>query len=176
MFKHYAIKSTHLAEAREIVAGFAGRTLAVHFRGSDKVAEAPRVPLEAVLDATHSALEYFNAESLFIASDEKEVLAAMRATFGRRNVYSLECAHLSDGRTGAHFLGGDPLQLGREAILTMLIISMCCACVRGCSHLSAWAKIFSPELPIVMLNKPRSDAAVFPEGEIYEHSLHRITQ
>eukprot|EP01031_Cornospumella_fuschlensis_P049646 gene49646-60774_t len=49
--------------------------------------------------------------------------------------------------------------MGREALVTMIALSMCVACIRGSSHLSAWSKLMNPKLPVIMLNESRSTSS-----------------
>jgi len=173
-FSNYTIKKIYVDDAKNIHSLIGGPALGIHFRGSDKFIEARRIAWDEIVSAARKALSYFGLSKLFVASDEIEFIAHMRLEFGSENVYALDAKHFAQGGVGAHFSGGDPLEMGREALVTMLALSMCMACIRGSSHLSAWSKLMNPKLPVIMLNESQSSSAVFPEGEIRAESHKRF--
>lgn len=167
--RHYRIKQAFIDEALAFHLESANNAIGVHFRGSDKRFEAAREAWSSIAEQVDHCLASTSATQLFVATDELEFLEFMRLRYGTR-VTSLDCRYLSKGGIGAHFLGGDGFEKGREALLTILLLSMCKLCVRGASHLSAWAKILNPSLPIVMIGRPYD--IEFPEREIIESLVH----
>jgi hypothetical protein len=161
--QNFAIRQGFLADARAIFdAGFE-EAVGVHFRGSDKRLETKRIDFECVAAAVDLAMERSGCQNLFVATDEAEFLEFAERRYGKRRTRSLECKHLSDGVTGAHFLPGDGFEKGREAVVTMLILSMCKICVRGPSHMSCWASVLNPDLPVILLGGSRT-TDLFPEA------------
>jgi hypothetical protein len=150
-------------------ANFRGRTLGVHYRGTDKVSEAPRVPWSLVESAVREAIAADpEIATVFVASDEPEFLRWL----ADRNLGVDLCSYDSQGAVtggGAHDLSdGDGQRKGLEALVTILLLSKCEMVVRTPSHLSAWAKILNPEQEVVMLAKPYAAVMNFPERPIWE--------
>lgn len=165
--RHYALRDEDLAEVRGFLASIGSPCIGVHFRGSDKRLEVARVDWEVIAQATKITLAHYGLWHVLVATDEAPFIDFMRDRFGQDRVFNYKCHHLAQGTIPAHFTGGDPVEKGREALLTILLLSMCQACVRGNSYLSAWAKIFNPSLAVVALNQPYGDSVPFPETEIY---------
>jgi hypothetical protein len=164
-YRNFAIRQQFVDEARAIFTDGFEQAVGVHFRGSDKRLEVTRVAFEGVAAQVDSAMEASGCENLFVASDETAFLEFAEQRYGKRRTRSLECKHLSNSISGAHYLSGDGFQKGREALVTLLALSMCKMCVRGPSHLSAWAKILNLDLPVMMFGTSIAPPS-FPEAEI----------
>jgi hypothetical protein len=167
--QHYAVKQRFIDEAKSLLKSRGDEVIGVHFRGSDKRMEARRIPWETYAAAVDDCVGRFNASSVFVATDEAGFLEFMEQRYGAGMVWALDCQYLADGPIPAHFLEGNGFEKGREALVTMLILSMCNRCIRGPSNLSAFAKILNPALPIVMLGEPYPPIP-FPEKEILSHA------
>ena len=167
-FRHFSVKQRFLNETRAIFDGDFRAAVGVHFRGSDKRLESARVEFETVAKSVEQGMKISACDNLFVATDEMDFLTFMQRRYGRR-VRALDCQYLSNGVTGAHYLHGDGFQKGREALVTILALSMCKLCVRGPSYLSAWASILNPDLPVIMFGDRSS--LPFPEAEIARNSM-----
>jgi hypothetical protein len=66
-----------------------------------------------------------------------------------------------------HFSGYPGLEIGREALVSSLLLSNCGYLVKMPSYLSAWSKIFNPDLPVTLAAPPRPDAFWFPDSQIW---------
>jgi hypothetical protein len=165
---HFRIKAEFREQARTFHSEKLGNAIGVHFRGSDKRFEALRVNWDAITKVVDECLDSSMQDRVFVATDELEFMNHMRNRYGSR-ISALDCQHLSHGGIGAHFVGGSGFEKGREALLTILLLSMCKLCIRGPSHLSAWAKILNPTLPILMIGRPFE--IEFPERAIVEASI-----
>jgi hypothetical protein len=163
--KYYAIKLRFIHEAQEFFNSNFRDVVGLHFRGSDKRLEAPRVEFGTIAKTLDICMDSSGIDRIFVATDELEFLTFVQRRYGKCRVLALDCQYLSDGVSGAHYKPGSGFEKGREALLSILILSMCTICVRGVSHLSAWAKILNPQLPIVMYNQP-FPVFRFPEREI----------
>ncbi len=129
--------------------------IGIHYRGTDKFEDAPRVPYETVHAA---ALEAFKAagttrHKLFVATDEQAFLEWMLDRFPGK-VHSLEMVRSVDGRP-IDVLQGDNRRKGEDAVLDCLLLSRCDSLVRTASNLSLCATFFNPDLPVVLLNRER---------------------
>ncbi len=165
---HFRIKPEFIEEARVFHSENLGNAIGVHFRGSDKRFEATAVDWNDLTKIVDKCLDFTASDHVFTATDESGFMNHMLQRYGSR-VKAIDCQYLSKEGVGAHFVGGGAFEKGREALLTILLLSMCKLCVRGVSHLSAWAKILNPTLPIIMIGRPFE--IEFPEREIMETSV-----
>lgn len=142
-----------------------GRVLGVHFRGTDKTREAPRVSPEECSAAIRRFLEQHpDVARIFVTSDEAWFIPFVQAEFPELAV-SFRDDQRSDGTRPVHrleFTGGN-YEKGRQALLSCLLLSRCDAVIRTASTLSAWASVFNPRLPVIMLNRPHPHTLWFPD-------------
>jgi hypothetical protein len=169
--QNYTIKQEFLDQAAKFFSDNLSKPVGVHFRGSDKRFEAELVSWDRIRRSVDGCMDEFGSNSIFVATDEPAFLSFMLERYGSQRVRSLDCEFQAAGNLPAHFLSGDGFKKGQEALLTILLLSMCEVCVRGASHLSAWAKILNPDLPIVMLGKPFQHVYGFPDKEIFEEFM-----
>jgi hypothetical protein len=158
-----------------VAANMAGRkVLGVHFRGTDKTSEATRVDREVIQQTIGRFLQKnLNIDCLFVASDEASFIPYIRDAFPALPVVShddmfrshtIQPFHLEDHGEGNY-------RKGEEALINCLLLSQCSALIRTTSFLSAWASIFNPELPIVLLNPPYAKTLWYPEKVLIPRSL-----
>lgn len=151
-----------------------GSTIAVHYRGTDKSREAPRVDYTDVFSALDA---YFHRnvpfENLFVASDEHQFIQAIRDRFKGISVVSLDDylrstdgvpVHLSKNRSGN-------FEIGRDALINVLVMAQCSTIVRTTSLLSSWVSIFNPNIRVILLSAAYAYARWFPERVIEKSSL-----
>lgn len=154
---------------------FSGRqVLGVHFRGTDKTVEAPRVTWDYCEQTIRNYLkDHPDTAVLFLASDEARFIEHISSKFPALKVVSHDDHYRSDGIKAIHSpdSGGDNYLKGKDALVNSLLLSKCSAVIRSSSFLSAWSSIFNPSLPVILLNKPHDDALWFPEIEIMKTSL-----
>jgi hypothetical protein len=136
-----------------------GTFAAVHFRGSDKMLEAPPVSAETVLRVVDDEMAVQGLDQLFVASDEPRFVEAARAAFGD-SVFSLplEAVATADG-TPPHFSPVAGETKAREALATMLILARAKLLVKTDSLLSDWATTLASGQRVVRLIAPGTDRA-----------------
>jgi len=155
---------------------FAGRhVLAVHFRGTDKTTEAPRVcwnGFARALEETLAARPSLNA--LFVASDEPAFIEYIAETFPGMPVIVHEDRVRSEGGQALHVqpTPGMNRDKARDALVNALLLSRCDALVRSASFLSGWASVFNPALPVTLLNRPYKEKLWFPDRAIVKRALN----
>ena len=158
-----------------VAANMAGRNvLGVHFRGTDKTLEAPRVDREVLRKTVARFLERNpDVDCLLAASDEASFVPYMRDAFPALPVVSHDDTIRSTSLQPFYQqdLGEGNYRKGEEALINCLLLSRCRALIRTTSFLSAWASIFNPELPIVLLNAPYAKAMWYPEKLLIPRSL-----
>lgn len=140
------------AVGRFAAAHFTGAfVVGVHYRGTDKRAETPRVPYDRVLDAAAEAVarQRPGACKVFVATDEQAFLeAAARAFPGM--VASVDALRSHDG-SPVHERAGDNYRKGADALVDCLLLARCDVLIRTPSNLSLCAGFFNPELPVSLV-------------------------
>lgn len=124
--------------------------IGVHYRGTDKGKEAPRVSYETVFEEIDKHIPPDNMYSLFVATDEIEFLEQARTRYSER-VVATEAVR-SDSHVGVHFVNKNNYTIGEEALIDACLLSRCSVLIRTSSNLSLWSTYFNPELPVVLLN------------------------
>ena len=158
-----------------VAANMAGRNvLGVRFRGTDKTQEAPRVDREVIKQTIGRFLEKnLYIDCLFVASDEASFIPYIQDAFPALPVVSHDDMFRST--TIQNFyqqdLGEGNYRKGQEALINCLLLSRCSTLIRTTSFLSAWASIFNPGLPIVLLNEPYAKSLWYPEKVLIPRSL-----
>jgi len=155
--------------------GVNGHVVGIHFRGTDKSSEAPRVSWEHCLNILRTHLRNDeNIKAVFVASDEQEFIKFIVKSVTDFPVYyhddhyrnqgsdEMPVHHVESG--GYEKRGG--YEKGEDALINGLLLSRCSTLIRTTSFLSAWASIFNPELKVILLNKPYDGYLWYPESEI----------
>ena len=128
--------------------------LGVHYRGTDKSEEAPRVPYEELVAAVRDAVRLAPPRpwKLFVATDEQAFLETMRHSYPDRLIYQETARSMSGpGVRGLHFqLAGD-YRSGEGALLDCLLLSRCDRLIRTDSTLGLCATLFNPEVPVTVI-------------------------
>ncbi len=159
------------ADAFAVAHGLDATSIAVHFRGTDKDIEAPRVDWKTLFAAVRLAARAAPQARIFLTSDEPELIAAARATEFADRLVVFPCQEIFTGGRPALMAATDRRRLAQEAAITLLIMAKCGASIRTASHLSAWASLINPQQRVVMLNQPYGDAMPFPERQIWARRL-----
>jgi hypothetical protein len=141
------------ALARQL--GISSSTLAVHYRGTDKIHEAGRIPWQQLSEAVEHVAERNPAlTEIFLASDDVAFIDFFRNHPFRLPVILAPAAYMPRGDAPVHFSGHPGLEIGREALVTCLLLARCGYLVKTPSYLSGWAKIFTPLLPVWLISPP----------------------
>ncbi len=127
-------------------------TIGIHYRGTDKSTESPRLEYGHVIEAVQKHTPSDEPYVIFVASDEEEFVEAMKEEFPDRVVVK-DAFRSSGGGSGIHFSGKRGYLLGKEALLDALLLSRTNLLIRTSSNLSLWSTYFEESLPVVLLNK-----------------------
>jgi len=166
---HYRPAAAVSAEVDSIMRriGVSATTLAVHYRGTDKVHEAGLVPWSTVCEhAAQIARSKPWLKEIMLATDEIEFADYFRKWPFELPVIAAPAEYLPVGDRPVHFSGHPGLAIGREALITSLLLSRCGFLLKTASYLSGWAKIFNPELR-VWLMAPRVEPRFFPDRALW---------
>lgn len=140
--------------------------LGIHYRGTDKTAEAPRVEHTEVIEKIYSFLDRnTDFDCLFVSSDEQRFVETIESEFSRTlPVIYHDDQERSKNGIGIHrHKGGDRYRKAEEAVLNCLLLSRCQTLMKTTSILSGWSKLFNPDLPVIMLNRPHNTHLWFPD-------------
>jgi len=148
------------------------RTIAVHYRGSDKMQDgqgssetaylSPQDALDMVLAAR---MEEGADDSVFLATDCDKFKNLMMGAVPLGKLHWLG-GRMSEGMTPVHKLTkagrvgwGD----GLDALVNVLVMARCRRLYKTPSAMSAWAKIFNVGLDVAMLTPLKRACPWFPE-------------
>lgn len=128
--------------------------IGVHYRGTDKIAEAPPISYEVVAQAILNQVQLLQRWDfkIFVATDEQKFLDYINACFPGRVI----CQEAYRSQTGfpIHYTPTSrPYQMGEEALLDCLLLSQTHFLIRTSSNLSLWSSYFNPFIPVISLNK-----------------------
>jgi hypothetical protein len=169
-FAHYR-PAAHIYQEVDAICqklGLGTSTLGAHFRGTDKTLEAVPVSWGNFCRQVESALaENPHLTRIFVSSDEKAFIDFFVAWPFSKPVRVAPAKHLAIGSTPIHFSGYPGLEIGREALVSSLLLARCGLLVKTPSYLSAWSKIFNPALPVKLVSPPRPDAFWFPDSQLW---------
>lgn len=146
-----------------------GPVIGVHFRGTDKSSEAPRVSWEYCLNTIKLYLSQTGSVSgIFVASDEQKFIDFIKQSLTGVPVYCRDDHYRSRGsdEPSVSLIEGGGYEKGEDALVNALLLSKCAVLIRTSSFLSAWASIFNPNLKVILLNKPYDGKIWYPESEI----------
>ena len=169
--KYIRIKEDVIDEVNSFcTAYFGNHVLGLHYRGTDKKEEAPRVDWEKV---TRNVQYYLKnsaqTDCVFISSDEIDFIHYIEKRLNHEFplvsvIYRNDRYRSHDGRSLHLRFRGDNYHKGRDAIVNCLLLSRCDVLMKTASILSAWSKLFNPELQKKYL--------WFPEREIVKQTLY----
>jgi hypothetical protein len=126
--------------------------IGIHYRGTDKNIEAPRIAYETVFEEIDKHLPQGKPYSLFIATDEIDFLEQARKKYGS-HIIAIEAHRANYNSEGVHFSNKNSYIIGEEALIDACLLSKCDLLIRTSSNLSLWSTYLNPDLPIILLNQ-----------------------
>ncbi len=125
------------------------KVIGVHYRGTDKKLEAPRVPYQRVLNEISKVLT--SDDLIFIATDEEKFLSFIQSHFPYQTLSIT--AKRSENERPIHLgSNGSGYQIGLEAMLDAFLLSRCDLLIRTSSNLSLFSTYLNPDLPTITLS------------------------
>ena len=175
MSRHLVVKNDIMAAVDAFFSNYMpiGPILGLHYRGTDKFAEAPRLAYDVFFKKVAEFIASApHIQHIFLATDEPELLDYLQKHPLPRPVVTWASSQTFRGGTAAHYAKkADKYVLGREALLTCLALARCDYCLRTASFLSGYASVFNPRLRTTLLNAIYYDS--FPDRELWERQSHR---
>ncbi|HWI19564.1 MAG TPA: hypothetical protein VNT81_17545 [Vicinamibacterales bacterium] len=134
----------------------AGPVVGVHYRGTDKYVDAPRVPYEAVELAVRDAAAATGSDRwrVFVATDEQALIDFMIGRFADRLIYR-RMFRSTDGRPIDVYNAEGNYQKGLHAVVDCLLLARGQVLIRTASNLSLCAALFNPDVREVVLSRER---------------------
>lgn len=131
-----------------------GHVVGVHYRGTDKFEDAPRMTYEHVADCVRTAAKGRDDARVFVATDEAAFVEYMTREFGDR-VRFRQMFRSTDGRPIDVVNADSNYQKGLDAVLDCLLLSRTHTLIRTASNLSLCSTLFNPHLPVTVLSEER---------------------
>lgn len=130
--------------------------IGIHYRGTDKWEDAPRVPYEEIRATIQRVAQSAAAPQckLYLATDEKAFLGYMLDRFPGRVLYR-EMYRSTDGRPIDVVNQDGNHKKGEDAVLDCALLSRTRYLIRTASDLSLCSTFFNPALPEILLNPER---------------------
>lgn len=145
--------------------GLDGNVLGVHYRGTDKSDEAPRVEYDVVGARVATYLtQNSDTSAIFVSSDEAAFITYAMESFGTLPIVSRDDFRRSESRREVY--RDDVLEIQRDAAINCLLLARCAGLVKTASFLSAISFLFNPDMDVFILNRPHEDSLWFPESEM----------
>jgi hypothetical protein len=170
---HFRPATDVLAEVDSIsnALGISNATLAVHYRGTDKVHEAGHVPWSIMLDSVDKiAALRSDLRAVLLASDDAGFIEFFKTHSFKLPVILAPARYMPKGSTPIHFSGHPGLAIGREALVTCLLLARCGFLIKNASYLSGWAKIFNPSLQVWLVS-PQIGRGFFPDRVLWSDQV-----
>lgn len=131
--------------------------IGVHYRGTDKIYEAPRVSYDMIIkniEAQTQKLE-LNEFKIFVATDEAAFIHFMESKYPGKVVFWDSNRSLSV--TPVHLQGLNNYRNGEDALIDCLLLAKTDLIIRTSSNLSLVATYFNPDVPVILLNLGKYD-------------------
>lgn len=128
--------------------------IGVHYRGTDKAADAPRVPYERVEAVVRESIRRAGGADcrLFLATDEQGFLDYMRSRFPGQLLFR-EMFRSVDGQPIDVVNTDGNYKKGEDALVDCLLLSRTHHLIRTASNLSLCSTLFNARLSETMLNR-----------------------
>jgi len=149
------------------------QVLGIHYRGSDKITEAPGVTLEALRDRVVEMLQNDpSIHLIFVSSDEEKAVHYLKNLDLPVPVIYREDAIRSENGAQIHLQKQNSKSvINRDAMVNCLLLSRCDYLLKTASLLSDCSVIFNPKLKVSVMSAPYEHATWWPTSEINKRTL-----
>jgi hypothetical protein len=133
--------------------------IGIHYRGTDKIIEAPRVAYEEVVNHVQEAIKALSQEyKLFVATDEVAFLDFIQKAFPGKVCFQTDVIRSEDDKPIHLRAKSNRYKLGEDALTDCMLLAKTDYLIRTNSNLSLWSGYFNPTLPVFDLNQRYSKA------------------
>ena len=143
------------------------KVLGVHYRGTDKLGEAPRLKEDNLILEIRSCLDY-GFSKIFVSTDETAILNRIKLEFTDIPViYRNDAFRSLDGSQFHRKIGNDKNLINHDALMNILILSKSDFLLKTASIMSDCCFIFNPNLSFKLLSTPHnSNLTWWPASEL----------
>ena len=147
--------------------GLDGNVLGVHYRGTDKSDEAPRVEYETMTRYVRAYLdEHPEVSAIFVSSDERRFVEYATVSFNDVPVVAREDFRRAETMQPVHQDLDNIISIQGDAVLSCLLLARCGGLIKTASFLSAFSALLNPEMRTLIVNRPHDKALWFPERDM----------
>jgi hypothetical protein len=150
-FKYYKISKIIMEKVNSFFPE-KSHILGLHYRGSDKVTDKTQNPNTLSINDYLLIIEDYivtkKMKNIFIATDSNYIMNYFQTLQDKYKliVFTTNSNKFSDGQSPFINTNVDPLKLGEDCLLDSLLLSKCKCLLLTNSALSAWSKVFNPDL------------------------------
>ncbi len=128
--------------------------IGIHYRGTDKIEEAPRVTYEQVLNVLQKEIDNqaIKPYKIFIATDEQAFLGFMQDIYGSL-ICSIDALRSTDDNPVHMNETLNSYKKGQDALIDCILLSKCNLLIRTASYLSETSQMFNPHMLVIHLNR-----------------------
>jgi hypothetical protein len=179
---HFLIADVIAAEVNRLASLLCGDrfVIGLHYRGTDKHVESPRVDPWHAIDCARRALVAVEEKGskepvLVVATDEERFLSLITKELSGYRVVSLPGAvrsasdqpiHIHRPERGGRSEARDGFRLAREALLDCLLLGRSKVLLKTSSFLSSWSLLLGDVPSVVSLSRPYEHSNWYPENII----------
>ena len=147
------------------------QVLGIHYRGSDKITEAPGVTLEELRNCVIEILKNNPSLNLiFVSSDEEKAIQYLTdLDFPVPVIYREDAIRSEDGEQIHLKKQNSKSIINRDALVNCLLLSKCDYLLKTASLLSDCSVIFNPKLKVRAMSAPYKYVTYWPTSEINEY-------
>lgn len=152
------------------------KVLGIHYRGTDKIEEAPFVSYNKTFSIISKCLELNpDISKIFITTDNMDFIEFMKSSYLSDLICYHDDSYRSNDGIAIHKKNDlNKSDINKDAIINMLILSKCSFIIKSASFLSSLSILFNPTIPYVMLNKPYDKRLFFPENALIKNNAFDI--
>lgn len=134
--------------------------IGIHFRGTDKILEYPRMSYKQAYEGLKKVIGGFPKSQLdyvrvYVASDEQLFVEYLKERIPNLLIYN-NFVRSNDTKTPLHYdnnFYSSQYQCGREALVDVLLLSRCQVLLRPNTSCFSWAAtLFNPNLNVIIYN------------------------
>ena len=154
-FEYFRIAPDILEKVELYKKKFIGKTLGIHYRGTDKLNnESTYISIDLFIRNIIAFLDKNMYTSLLILSDEQDFINKIRQTITLKkyNIIITDSTKSVNGKP-LHFEKTSNINQAKYAMVDSLLLSKCDYVIKTSSCLSDWVKIWNPAISVYNLNK-----------------------
>jgi hypothetical protein len=143
--------------------------LSIHYRGTDKILEAPIASFFVFRDAIAAyRKDHHQLRHVFLATDEPDFERYIRQEFEDLHFHTYYLGSPGNHKHGRHFSDMSAEDKALEGIVNIFLLAESPFLIRSASHMSGVSKILNPAIRTLTLNRTHWNSTNFPEKQIIE--------